>query len=306
MYRQAAFLLSMSWILAVGGIAPAQSPETVDEIMAKVAANQDRAESMRTAFVYDQELRLRFLRGNGKVAREETRAYVVTPTEKGINKELVRFEGSYEQDGKMIPYSQPGFEYRDMDIDGELIDDLADDLANDRHSRDGIAAELFPLTTREQGKYRFTLKGTREFREHAVYRIAFEPKNKSWDEDGGTPWAGEILVDRADYQPVLVSTHLAKGIPIAVRTLLGTDLKGLGFQLRYERFDEGLWFPVSYGSEFEVKALFFYKRKIAISMSNKGFQRAQVGARVTYEQPFKVEKNLKVPEVPPPPSIPPR
>jgi hypothetical protein len=306
MYRHAFFLLAVTWILGRCDIAPAQTPEPVDEIMAKVAANQDRAESLRTAFVYDQELRLRFLRGNGKVAREETRAYAVTPTEKGISKELVHFEGSYEKDGRMIPYSEPGFEYRDMDIDGELIDDLADDLANDRHSRDGIAADLFPLTTREQRKYRFTLKGTREFRGHDVYRIAFEPKNKSWDEDDGTPWAGEILVDRKDYQPVLVSTRLAKGIPIAIRTLLGTNLKGLGFQLRYEKFDEGLWFPVSYGSEFEVKALFFYKRKIAISLANKGFQRAQVDAHVTYDQPMKLEKNLKVPEVPPPPSMPPR
>jgi len=305
MHRHALFLVTVSWVLGTGGLAPAQSPETVDEIMAKVAANQDRAESMRTAFVYDQELRLRFLRGNGKVAREETRAYAVTPTENGTNKELVRFDGSYEKDGKMVPYSEPGFEYRDMDIDGELIDELADDLANDRHSRDGIAADLFPLTTREQRKYRFTLKGTREFRGHAVYRIAFEPRSKSWDEDDGAPWAGEILVDRTDCQPVLVSTHLSRALPIAVRTLLGTNLKGLGFQLRYEKFDEGLWFPVSYGSEFEVKALFFYKRKIAISMSNKGFQRAQVGTRVTYEQPLKIEKNLKVREVPPPPSIPP-
>jgi hypothetical protein len=305
MYKPAVFFISISWILLTGSLAPAQSPETVDEIMAKVAANQDRAESMRTAFVYDQELRLRFLRSNGKVAREETRQYAVTPTEKGTNKQLVRFEGSYEMDGKMIPYSAPGFEYRDMDIDGDLINDLANDLANDRHSRDGIAAELFPLTTREQGKYRFTLKGTREFRGHAAYCIVFEPKSKSWDEDDGTPWAGEILVDRTDYQPVLVSTHLARGIPVAVRTLLGTNLKGLGFQLRFEKFDEGLWFPVSYGSEFEVKALFFYKRKIAISLSNKGFQRAQVAARVTYDPPMKIEKNLKVPEVPPPPSTPP-
>jgi hypothetical protein len=247
------------------------------------------------------------MRGNGKIAREEIREYVVTPTEKGTNKELVRFEGGYEKDGKMIPYSAPGFEYKDVDIDGELIDELAEDLANDDHSRDGIAAELFPLTTLEQRKYSFALKGTREFRGRPVYRIVFEPRSKSWDEDDGTPWAGEILVDREDYQPVSVNTHLARGLPIAVRTLLGTNLKGLGFQLRYERFDEGLWFPVSYGTEFEVKALFFYKRLIAISLSNKGFQRAQVAARVTYEQPLKLEKNLKVPEVPPPPpSVPPR
>jgi hypothetical protein len=43
---------------------------TAEGIMAKVAENQDRGESLCTAIFYDQELRLRFLRSDGKVARE--------------------------------------------------------------------------------------------------------------------------------------------------------------------------------------------------------------------------------------------
>ena len=86
-----------------------------------------------------------------------------------------------------------------------------------------------------------------------------------------------------------------------VKTLLGTNLKGLGFKLTYEKFDEGLWFPVTYGAEFEVKAVFFYKRKIAIALNNKGFQHARVEAKVSFDEPLQVDKNMKVPEVNIPP-----
>ena len=279
------FRRTLALLILGAAAAAAADRETVEQIMARLAANQDRAQSLRAAFVYDQELRMRFLRGDGRIAREELRRYRLTPNEKGIAKELVYFEGRYEKGGTMVAYAQPGFKYKGVDIDGELIEELAEELADDARSRDGIAANLFPLTTAEQRKYRFTLKGTGEYRGRNAYEIAFEPRRESRDEGDGTPWAGTILVDAEDYQPVLVSSRLARGIPFAVRTLLGTNLKGLGFQLRYERFDEGLWFPVSYGAEFEVKALFFYKRRIAFSMSNRGFQRTRVDARITYEPP---------------------
>lgn len=278
---------TLALLIWAAAAAPAagQGGESVEIIMARLAANQDRAQSLRSAFVYDQEFRMRFLRGDGRIAREETHRYRVTPSEKGTVKELVHFEGRYEKGGTLVAYSRPGYKFKDVDIDGELIEELVKDLADDARARDGIAADLFPLTTVEQRKYRFTLKGTREYRGRSVYEIAFEPRGETWDEEQGTPWAGTILVDAEDYQPALVSSRLAKGIPLAVRTLLGTNLKGLGFQLRYERFDEGLWFPVSYGAEFELKTLFFYKRRIAFSLSNRGFQRARVDAKISYEPP---------------------
>ena len=49
--------------------------EPVENVMARVAANQDRAQELRTAFVYEQSLLLRFRRGDGKLAREEWRDY---------------------------------------------------------------------------------------------------------------------------------------------------------------------------------------------------------------------------------------
>ena len=46
----------------------------------------------------------------------------------------------------MIPYSEPGYKYKDVDIDGELIDQLTlNDLVNEKGSRDGIPSSLFPL-----------------------------------------------------------------------------------------------------------------------------------------------------------------
>lgn len=284
---------------------PAAEPASVESIMARVAENQDRAEALRQAYVYSQSLILRFRRGNGKVAREETREYVVAPTEKGTRKDLVRFAGSYEKDGRMIPYSKPGFTYKDTDLDGEIIDDLADDLANDRKSRDGIAAELFPLTTNEQRKYRFELKKTEGYRGRRVHRINFHPRKESWDENDGTPWAGEILVDAAELQPVLVTTRLAKGIPVAIRVLLGTNLKGLGFKLAYQKFDEGIWFPVSYGAEFELKAVFFYKRNIAIALNNSGFKKGIVAANISFDPPLQIDGRLREAEVKPAPVKPP-
>src|SRR6266571_3678416 len=134
-------------LAAAAAADPRQSCELrVEEIMARVAANQERSQELRAAFVYRQSLLVRFKRGNGRLAREEVREFTVTPKPLGSEKTLVRFAGKYERDGKLIDYSEPGFTYKDLDLDGELIDDFADDFAGDRDSRDGIARDLFPLT----------------------------------------------------------------------------------------------------------------------------------------------------------------
>jgi len=83
-----------------------------------------------------------------------------------------------------------------------------------------------------------------------------------------------------------------------VQTLLGTNIKSLGFKVAYEKFEEGLWFPVTYGGEFEVRAVFVYKRKIAIALSNRAFQRARVSTRIAFDTPLTVERVLEVPETP--------
>jgi hypothetical protein len=51
----------------------------------------------------------------------------------------------------------------------------------------------------------------------------------------------------------------------------------------YQKFEDGVWFPVSYGGEFEVRAVFFYKRTISVSMVNSDFKRSLVNSTVTYQ-----------------------
>lgn len=259
------------------------APSAAD-IMARVAANQERAERLRSAFVYEQSVQVRMHRGNGKLAREERSEFTVTPTSDGTRKELTRFAGKYESKGRMVAYDKPRHHYKDIDIDGGLASELADACTNEKHSRDGVAADLFPLTGKAQSRYVFRLEGNQQYRGRDVYAIAFQPapgKNWTEDENDGTPWAGEVLVDAREFEPVLITTHLARGIPFVIRTLLGTNLKSLGFKIAYDRFD-GAWFPVSYGGEFELRVVFFYKRRISLSMTNRGFRRADVESRIVF------------------------
>lgn len=74
--------------------------QSAEEIMAKVAENQQRAVELRSAFVYRQNVLVRMKRGNGRLAREEQGNYVVTPTPQGFRRTLESFAGKYERDGK--------------------------------------------------------------------------------------------------------------------------------------------------------------------------------------------------------------
>jgi len=264
-------------------LAPAQ---TAAEIMAKVAESQTRAEFARTGFVYRQDILVRLHRSGGELAREEDREYSVTPTPDGVKRDMVHFAGKYGVGNKEVSFSEPGLHYKDLDVDADLAKSLADDFGNDDKSRDGINHDLFPLTAQRQTIYNFTLAGTETWHDRPVYRIDFEPKPEKLTRDtheDTTPWAGEVLVDRADLTPVLVTTHLAKGVPILVKTLLGTDIQQLGFKVTYGKFDDGLWFPVSYSGELKVRALFLYARTISLGMVNSGFQKADVKSTIVFE-----------------------
>jgi hypothetical protein len=257
----------------------AQGPD-IEQIMSRVGRNQATAQDLRKNFTYHQKQLLRMNRGNHKLAREERREYDVTPAVRGIKKELTRFDAQYEYKGKAVIYDRPGYRYKDVDIDGELINEMSENMTNDRNSRDGLDHDLFPLTYHQQLKYNFKLEGTQTYRGREVYRVSFEPKRgQDFDE---AAWKGEAFIDQAEYQPVLVTTKLAVKIPLLVKTLLGTDVKGLGFSVTYQKFEDGVWFPVSYGGEFEIRAVFFYRRTISVSMVNSDFKRTSVESNVTY------------------------
>jgi hypothetical protein len=252
---------------------------TVDQIMARVGENQTRAQDMRRAYVYNQKILARFHRTSGMLAREEKSEYLVTPTPTGVEKKLTHFEGKYERGGKFFAYDRSGQEIKSLDIDGDLIRDMVNDMTGDKETKDGIGHDLFPLTAAEQAKYIFTLEGKEVYRGRQIYRVSFRPKPHEEDAD----WKGEALIDAAEYQPVTVSSKFATHIPMAVKVLLGTDIKGLGFTVTYEKFDDGLWFPVSYGGEFHIRAVFFYARNMSISLVNSGFTRAKVSSKIAYD-----------------------
>jgi hypothetical protein len=268
-------------LLTALSVAAAETP-SVTVIMGRVGDNQEAAREARRAYLYRQQQVVRMHRANGKLAREERIDYQVTPGQLKVEKQQTNFQGKYELKGKFVPYDHSGYQYKDLDIDGDLIQDIEQDLMDDQSARDGIAADLFPLLPQEQWKYDFKLMGTETYRGHSVYRVTFHPRPRINAQGDVAAWKGEALIDAEEFQPVMVTTSLAEKIPVAVKLLLGTDVKGLGFQVTYQKFGEGVWFPVSYGGEFEVRGLFFYKRAISVSMVNSDFRRTDVNSTVVY------------------------
>lgn len=257
---------------------------TLEEILAKVAANQERGVEARKSIVYRQDTLVRLLRTNGKLSREEKRQYTAAPTAKGTEKKLDHFEGRYERGGRLYSYASPKFQYKEMDIDGDLIEDLTDDLVNDRKSRDGFSKNMFPLTRDEQRYYKFTLQGRKTVAGVDAWHITFEPREGS-GLDNDRPWKGEVYVHPEEYQPLLVSTMQAFKIPVAVKIMLGIDIKQLGFQVTYRKVGEDLWFPATYGTEFGLKVLFGYKRNITMNVTNSEFRRASAESTIQFEEP---------------------
>jgi hypothetical protein len=276
----AVFFVMMHLLLLLLQAAP--PPLTVDEIMARVAENQDRARQARTEWVYQQDVLARLHRSNGKLAREEAWQYVVTPRAKGFHKHLQHFEGQYELKGKMISYDHPHYEYKSIDVDGDLISDLGEDFANERGSKDGVGTDLFPLAKKDQAAYAFTLEGREDYRGTDVYRVSFRPRHPGYDEGEGD-WKGEAIIDATEFQPVVVTTGLAWGVPVAVKALLGTDLHHVGFKITYKKVAEGVWFPDVYGGEFYLKALFLYKRTVSVSVRNSDFRKTDVSSKIAFD-----------------------
>lgn len=269
-------------VLFCTAAAAAMAQPDVHDIMSRVAINQAKSQELREEYIYHQSQLLRMIRGSGRLAREEKREYAITPEVHSIKRELSKFEGKYESHGQYFGYDRPGYEYKGIDIDGQLLDDMSRDMLADRKSRDGVARDLFPLTYHEQLKYNFKLVRTETYRGRQAYRVAFEPIPHLHCPDHEPIWKGEALIDAEEYQPILVTTKMALKIPLVVRTVLGTNIRGLGFSVTYQKFEDGVWFPVSYGGEFEVRALFLYKRTITVSAVNSDFRRTNVASSITY------------------------
>ncbi|MGA8026690.1 MAG: hypothetical protein WB992_06050 [Bryobacteraceae bacterium] len=170
-----------------------------------------------------------------------------------------------------------------LDIDAQLLPELRDDWVNDEKSKDGLGRDLFPLTTDEQQKYKYQLEGEEDYHGQHLYEIKFfpTPARQGFDDDQ-TIWAGVALIEEADCERISIVTHMAKGIPFLVKTLLGTNLHQLGFSVTYKKFGDGIYFPVSYGGEFQVRGLFLYKRTFTLSLGNSDFKKGEAQSTISY------------------------
>lgn len=274
MYRVAALVfISACSQLWAGGQA---QPPSAAEIMRKVADNQDREQKARASFVYQQNIHVDTRRTSGKLAREERATLVVTPTPKGVEKKRQSITGRYWYKGRYVDFTGEPIPHSDT-LDGQLVSNFRDDLTNDS-TKDGLAKDLFPLTSDEQKDLKFELAGEQTVAGRKAWRIRFGPADKH-----EITWAGEALIDQEEFQPVSVYTRLSRRIPFFVRTMLGTDLPGLGFSVQYARVEKDIWFPVSFGTEFRLRAVFFINRDISVSLENKNFKRATVRSGIHYE-----------------------
>ena len=248
---------------------------SADEIMKRVAENQDRAQKERLNYIYDQHVKVDIRYKSGKIAAEEVADYTVTPVAKGIERKETAFHGHYLTKGSYSDvHAEPKEEHG---INSGIAKGMRDSCF-DKDSKDGLDKEFFPLTTSEQEDLRFELAGEQEIAGRKAFRIRFGPK-KAHD----FTWAGEALIDEEEFQPVNVYTRLSRKLPLGVRIFLGTDVPGLGFNVRYRRLDKDLWFPDSFGTEFRLKAVFFIDRTITVSLENKNFKRTKAESEIHYD-----------------------
>lgn len=330
----AAILLSPCISIAQNSTTTAPPLPSVDSVMARVAANQDTAETERAHYVYVQHAKMTSRRGK-TVMCEEITDYRFTPSADNTQEQLLKVDGRYLKNHKLIAYDKllprdedkpkdadkgkeqsagdknkdqaadqdkddqakddqdkkekkekkdkekdkdPIFDPNsDETLDRDLVENIRWNLIHDK-SKDGIAQHLFPLTTKDQANYTFRMIGREHLNDRDVFHIAFRPKQKN---DFG--WSGDAYIDTQDFQPVLITTGMARKVPFAVRTLLGTDVPGLGFTIRYAPQPDGVWFPVDFSTEFKIHVLYFFHRQVILDAQNRDFEKTHVTSRIVGE-----------------------
>jgi hypothetical protein len=260
------------FFLFIGVAAGAETPDAIG-IMRRVSENVDRGNAARAAWVYDQDIFVRLKRANGKLAREESRQYTVAPTEKGAKRKLLKVEGKILEGKKETAYDKAGYRRKDADIDGALVDTFAREILWRRDSV-GPMAYGFPLESKNLARYDFKYEGEERYRDYDVYKISFRQRDDAWE--------GEALIERNEFQPVLVTSAWTGKVPAAVTIGLGTNVKQIGAKITYKRFDKDVWFPVETGGEMKLRVLFLYARTIAFSAKNAGFRKADVQSSVEF------------------------
>jgi hypothetical protein len=280
--------------------------------MNRVAVNQDAAEAERAHYVYVQHAKMTSRHGK-TIMCEEITDYRVTPSTDSTHEQLLKVDGRFLKNQKYRTYStllprdedkpkdtgkegdksdqkdkdkseQKEKKGKDLDpvfdpnsdetLDRDLVENMRWNLIHDK-SKDGVNAHLFPLTSKDQINYTFRMIGRERLNDRDVFHIAFRPKDKN---DFG--WSGDAYIDTEAFQPVLVTTGMARKIPFAVRTFLGTNLPGLGFTVTYAPQPDGVWFPVTFSTEFKIHVLFFFNREVILNAENREFEKTHVTSRI--------------------------
>jgi len=215
---------------------------TAEAIMARVATNQDQADVARSHYVYVQHARVVSRKGKTVMCEEITDSRVV-PSDSSSHVELLKLNGRVRRKHEYVTYTtlqsgtnegksavEGGHDSLSIDIgddDRDMVENMRSNITNDS-SKDGMGKRLFPLTSMSQKDYQFHLIGRERINDRDVFHIEFRPKDK--DE---FDWKGDAYIDTIAYQPVVVRTAMSRKIPFAVRTLMGTNVPGLGFTIVY-------------------------------------------------------------------------
>lgn len=305
-----ALVLSSCFCSAENNPPAQQQLPSADSVMKQVAVNQDAAEAERAHYIYVQHAKMASRRGN-TILCEEITDYRFAPAADGSHEQLLKVNGRFLRQRKYVPYTallprdedKPKEPEKDSEKSGkksksekdkekdkekDRVDDPNSDETIDRdivenirwslihdNSKDGINAHLFPLTSKDQAGYTFRMIGRERLNDRDVFHIGFRPKKK---DDFG--WSGDAYIDTTAFQPVLVSTGMARKIPFVVRTLLGTNVPGLGFTVIYAPQPDGVWFPVTFSTEFKIHVLYFFHREIILDAENRNFEKTHVTARI--------------------------
>jgi hypothetical protein len=309
----AALALACSCAAQSGTQSGSRNPDplpSAESVMSRVAIHQDTAESERAHYVYVQHTKMTSRRAK-TVMCEEITDYRFTPSTAGTDQQLLKVDGRFLRDKNYIPYTallprdedkpkDPDDKTKDKDnekkdkaekkekdptfdpnsnetIDRDIVENLRWNLIHDK-SKDGYNAHLFPLTSKDQLNYAFRMIGRERLNGRDVYHITFRPKDKN---DFG--WSGDAYIDTTAFHPVLVTTAMARKIPFAVRTLLGTNVPGLGFTITYAPQLDGVWFPVTFSTEFKIHVLYFFHREIILDAQNRDFEKTHVTSRIVGE-----------------------
>ncbi len=262
--------------------APETGP-TADEIMQRVIENQTHSQDARKNWVYTQEVFARSAQRNKTVMREETRTYRVLPNAKSNKREPLTMAGKRRVKGKLENYDAP---LKDDDSVDEWVSEVVDASKDEEKKgglRDAFTPNVFPLAGDKLTGYVFTRKKDAEFRGHSVYAVEYKPKKNGKYDYVGDPWEGEVLVDKASFQPVFISSFLEFKMPMAVKILLGTNIRDLGFKIEYDKFGD-VWFPVKGSGEFKLDAVWFFKRNGSYSMKCYDFKKGTVESAITFSQ----------------------